>query len=74
MTRKQEVEQWAAEAKTNGAKALIIVCDTFDHENYPVEVMPDDDLKELKDKYSSNMQRIMEVIVFHAVESDRPES
>jgi len=64
MTTKEEVETWKKEAQAKGAEALIIVCDTFDHGDYPVAVMPGADLEALKKKYSTDMQRIMEVIMF----------
>lgn len=49
-------------AKAAGATHVIVVCDTFDYEDYCVNVMPNESLEEKKSKYTGNMQRIMEVI------------
>jgi len=51
-----------AEAKRDGATHVMVVCDTFSYEDYPVLIMPGDDLAEKRREYSDNMQRVMEVI------------
>jgi hypothetical protein len=40
---------------------MVIVCDTFDWEDYPVFVGPDEDVVQVADNYRKNMQRVMEV-------------
>jgi hypothetical protein len=57
------IRDWFIEAKEAGATNLIIVCDTFDWEDYPVQVMPGEDIEEVMKgyNYDKNMQRIMEV-------------
>ncbi len=41
---------------------MIVVCDSFDHEDYPVYVDPGEDFWDVFAEYSGkNMQRIMEV-------------
>lgn len=56
-------EEWIKEGKEKGATHLISVCDTFDYDDYPVYVIPGENLDEKKKKYDgSNMQRINEVI------------
>lgn len=35
-----DIQGWANRAKSEGATHLIVVCDTYDHDNYPVFVMP----------------------------------
>lgn len=60
---KEMADQWEKEAKEAGATHLIIVCDTFDYEDYPVMVMPEEDLAEKCKQFDGvNMQRIMETI------------
>lgn len=39
-----------------------MVCDTFDYEDYPVEVKPDEDVRKVEAQYNGpNMQKVMEV-------------
>lgn len=62
---KQEASKWAVEGLIKGATHVIIVCDTFSHEDYPVYVMPGEDADEVAKKYSpsaGNMQQVHEVI------------
>lgn len=41
---------------------MIVVCDTWDHEDYPVYVTKDQDVQEEREKHSNaSMQRVMEV-------------
>lgn len=40
---------------------VIIVCDTFDHEDYPVYVKDDENIYSIIDEYNKNMQKVMEV-------------
>lgn len=57
------VENWKVRAKEMGATHIISVCDTFEYNDYPVFVMPTDDIDALKARYDGkNMQRINEVI------------
>lgn len=60
-TTNNEISRWFDEGVKKGKKYLIVVCDAFDHEDYPV--FTDD--KDFSDKYEhykkANMQRIMEV-------------
>lgn len=61
-TTKATIARWLNQAKKDGATHLIVVCDTFDHEDYPVSVMPGKDVREVYAKYNGkNMQRVMEV-------------
>jgi hypothetical protein len=58
----RDIEWWIEQGKTKGATHTIIVCDTFDYTDYPVHVMPNEDINEVKQKYDGrNMQRVMEV-------------
>lgn len=61
-TTQAEIREWLERAKKNGATHVIVVCDTYDHEDYPVEVKPGEDVKHRTAEYSGpNMQRVMEV-------------
>jgi hypothetical protein len=55
-------ENWKKRGKEMGATHLISVCDTWDYDDYPVFVMPDDNVDEVASKYCSNMQRVNEIV------------
>lgn len=62
MTTRQELAAWFDRGVEKQATHMIVVCDTFDHGDYPVYVSPDQDARTEAAKYNSaNMQRIMEV-------------
>lgn len=45
---------------------VIVVCDTFDHKDYPVLVTRDQGVEEVVKSYNgSNMQRVVEVYALH---------
>jgi hypothetical protein len=49
-------------AKSQGASHMIMVVDTFNYEDYPVFVMPWEDVqKRVNEMNSKNMQKVMEV-------------
>lgn len=59
---KSLIRTWLYEAKERGTRYLIVVCDTFDYEDYPVHIGPDEDFWIRYTEYNgTNMQRIMEV-------------
>lgn len=61
---REDVDRWIATAKAKGETHIISVCDTFDYDDYPVYVLPGEDLEEKKKEYNQvNMQKINEVIV-----------
>lgn len=56
------IVEWLHRGVDKGATHMIVACDTFDYDDYPVYVMPDENVYEVKAKIeSSSMQRIMEV-------------
>lgn len=62
MTTKDDIRKWLKEGKKKKATHTIIVCDTFDHDDYPVHVMPGEDVRKKSHEYTcKNMQRVMEV-------------
>lgn len=62
MTTKNEIWEWLKRGQEAGATHMLVVCDTYDYEDYPVYVNPKENVK---DKYKEfqgvNMQRVMEV-------------
>lgn len=60
-TSKEEIRSWLNAAKKNHATHLLVVCDTFEYEDYPVEVSVSEDVRKEYAKYNGqNMQTVME--------------
>jgi hypothetical protein len=67
-----DIREWFEEGLSKGASHMIVVCDTFDHEDYPVFVKPEEDVHEKERAYSGrNMQRVMEVYNLRADMDDQ---
>ena len=61
-TTQADIKRWFKEAVKRGGTHMIVVCDSFDYEDYPVIVMPNEKLSEKMKEYNGqNMQHIMEV-------------
>ena len=61
-TSTQEIRNWFNQGTRIGATHMIVVCDTFDYEDYPAYVMLDDDVHTMHDEIDGkNMQKVMEV-------------
>ncbi len=61
-TTRDEIKAWLENAKKQGATHMLVVCDTFDHEDYQVHVMPGESVKMAIEKYNSmKMTKVMEV-------------
>ena len=59
---KADISGWLAKGHDLGASHMIVVCDTFDWDDYPVYVYPNEDPREVASRYDGeNMQKIMEV-------------
>ena len=59
---RKDIREWFDYGIKSGATHLIVVCDTFDYEDYPVWVKPEEDVHEKAAEFTyENMQRIMEV-------------
>jgi hypothetical protein len=57
-----DIKQWFEEGVGEGATHMIVVCDTYDHEDYPVFVKEGEDVREKEKSYNHReMQRVMEV-------------
>lgn len=63
MTTRAEIEEWFDRGIDKGASHMVVVCDTFDYGDFPVYVMPEQDVNEvIKDNNNaSKMLRVMEV-------------
>jgi len=61
-TQKDDIRRWLERGKEEKATHLIVVCDTWDHEDYPVFVSPEENVYEVVNGYNGkDMQRVMEV-------------
>ena len=60
-TTQDDIKRWLERGKEEGATHLIVVCDTFDYDDYPVFVSPKENVHVVKNEYSKDMQRVMEV-------------
>lgn len=56
-----DISRWFDDGIEQQATHMIVVCDTWDHEDYPVYVNKPDGVHEIEDKYKGDMQQIMEV-------------
>ena len=58
---KLDIIGWFDRGVDQGATHMIVVCDTYDWEDYPVYVSPDQDVHKIEKGYRGNMQKVMEV-------------
>ena len=59
---KQDIEEWFKQGVREKATHMIVVCDTFDWDDYPVYVKKGDDVRtEQAKRNGANMQQVMEV-------------
>jgi hypothetical protein len=59
---KGELSKWFDQGVAEKATHMVVVCDTFDWDDYPVFVKPTEDVREVAAKYNGqNMQKVMEV-------------
>ena len=57
-----DIMDWFQEGQSKGATHMIIMCDTYDHEDYPAYVMYGESAKDKVDTLAKgSMQRVMEV-------------
>lgn len=63
MTSLATLTQWFFDGKSDSDNThMIIVCDTYDWEDYPVYVTSDQNVHEIYEQHNEkNMQRVMEV-------------
>ena len=61
-TTKKEIKKWFEDGKKMNATHLIVFTDTFDWEDYPVYVMPNEDVRRIiSERGGNNMQKVTEV-------------
>lgn len=61
-TTKQDIREWFERAKTDpDVTHMLVVCDMFDYEDYPVSVYSFENVLDRIKEYSKNMQKVMEV-------------
>lgn len=62
-TSRKDIERWFDDGVNNNKDFMIVVCDTFDHEDYPVYVSGDREACQSRYEYyrKEPMQRVMEV-------------
>lgn len=60
-----EIKHWFDKAKKIGSTHMIVVCDQYDHEDYPIGVYSKIDAEKCLKEYDAcngkNMQQVMEV-------------
>ena len=62
MTTRDEISAWFDRGVAQKATRMLVVCDTFDHEDYPVFVFTDKEaLEQFEHYHMKNMQKVMEV-------------
>ncbi len=63
-TTVDEIRGWLKEGKRRRATHVIVVCDSFDFDDYPVYVKKSEDVKDKYQEYLDGkhpMQRVMEI-------------
>ena len=62
-TTADDIRRWLYAGKDKGNTHMIVVCDTFDYEDYPVYVKVGEDILECVSKRQSyeQMSRVMEI-------------
>jgi hypothetical protein len=59
---KTDIRRWLNEGREKQATHMLVVCDTFDYDDYPVYVSTDEDVqKAYRSRDGKNMQKVMEV-------------
>ena len=59
---RQDISRWFEAGKARKCTHFIVVCDTFDHEDYPIYTTgPEETWKQYTEHQGINMQRVMEV-------------
>jgi hypothetical protein len=61
-TEKSDIDKWFERGIEYGDRWMLIVCDMFDYEHYPVFIKENSNFWEIYDEYNEiNAQKIMEV-------------
>ena len=66
MTTREEIRNWLERGKKEKATHMLVVCDTFDYDDYPVYVSKREDVRKVyMERDGKNMQRVMEVYSYN---------
>jgi hypothetical protein len=66
VTTREEIKSWLEHGRGEDITHMIVVCDTFDWDDYPVYVTGKENVREVYSKYNGpNMQKVMEVYSFN---------
>lgn len=61
-TSREDIQRYFEYGVSHGATHLMVVCDQFDWEDYPVYVKPEENVREKYAEYNAkDMQHVMEV-------------
>lgn len=58
---REDIRGWIERGQKQGATHLIVVCDTWDWDDFPVFVQPSQNVREVEKGHMGNMERVMEV-------------
>ena len=65
-TTRKDISNWLENGKEKNTPPMIVVCDTFDYEDYPVYVSKNQNATEEYSKINGvNMQKVMEVYSYN---------
>lgn len=66
MTTKNTIREWLTRDTVKKCTHMLVVCDTFSYEDYPVYVSKGESVKEIYAKFNGkDMQRVEEVYSFN---------
>ena len=61
MTTIDEIRDWLKSERINDCSHMIVVCDTYDYEDYPVYIQQGSDIQKEIDQRNSQFSKVMEV-------------
>lgn len=64
MTTREEISAWFDRGLAQGARHMLVICDTFDHDDYPVYTKTDEECL-ARYRAPGEMRRVMEVYAMH---------
>ncbi len=66
-----EIAEWFDNGVTVGAAFMLVVCDTFDHSDYPTYVMPGEDVRVRVRECNDGPGRMAKVVEVYALGRDK---
>ncbi len=70
---KKDLARWFDEGVKKHATHMIVVCDTFDYNDYPVYVWAGQDAREVASEYQWNDRKMTRVMEVYDLRRDRDE-